>query len=72
MRETLYMGTLVATRYNSVTRVFYQRLLAASKAKKVALVACMRKLLTILNSKVKSGRYWDPQTITSWLTRRLL
>ena len=44
------MGTLVATRYNPVIRVFYQRLLVAGKAKKVALVACMRKLLTILNS----------------------
>ena len=47
------MGTLVATRYNPVIRVFYQRLLAAGKAKKVALVACMRKLLAILNSMVK-------------------
>ena len=64
VRATLYMGTLVATRYNPVIRVFYQRLLAAGKAKKVALVACMRKLLTILNSMVKSGRHWDPQTIT--------
>ena len=64
VRATLYMGTLVATRYNPVIRVFYQRLLVAGKAKKVALVACMRKLLTILNSMVKSGRHWDPQTIT--------
>jgi transposase len=64
VRAALYMGTLVATRYNSVIRVFYQRLLAAGKAKKVALVACMRKLLTILNSMVESGRHWDPQTIT--------
>ena len=59
----LYMGTLVATRSNSVIWIFYQRLLAAGKAKKVALVACMRKLLTILNSMVKSGRHLDPQTI---------
>ncbi len=64
VKATLYMGTLVATRYNPVIRVFYQRLLAAGKAKKVALVACMRKLLTILDSMVKSGRHWDPQTIT--------
>ena len=64
VRAALYMGTLVATRYNSVIRVFYQRLLAAGKAKKVALVACMRKLLTIPNSMVKSGRHWDPQTTT--------
>ena len=64
VRAALYMGPLVATRYNSVIRVFYQRLLAAGKAKKVALVACMRKLLTIPNSMVKSGRHWDPQTTT--------
>ena len=44
------MGALVATRYNPVIRVFYQKLLADGKVKKVALVACMRKLLTILNS----------------------
>ena len=64
VRAALYMRALVATRYNPVIRVFYQRLLAAGKAKKVALVACMRKLLTILNSMVKSGRHWDPQTTT--------
>ena len=58
------MGTLVATRYNSVIRVFCQRLLAAGKAKKVVLVACMHKLLIILNSMVKSGRHWDPQRTT--------
>ena len=48
VRGVLYMGTLTATRYNPVIRDFYQRLLAAGKTKKVALVACMRKLLTIL------------------------
>ena len=45
----LYTGTLVATRYNPVIWVFYQRLLAAGKAEKVTIVACMRKLLSILN-----------------------
>ena len=64
MRAALYMGTLVATRYNSAIRAFYQRLLAAGKARKGALVACMRKLLTILNSMVKSGQHWDPQATT--------
>ena len=64
VRAALYMGTLVATRYNPEIRVFYQRLLAAGKAMKVALVACMRKLLIILNSMVKSGRHWDPKTTT--------
>ena len=53
------MATLAATRFNPVIRVFYQRLLAAGKAKKVALVACMRKLLTILNAIVKSGTPWN-------------
>ena len=64
MRAALYTRLLVATRYNSVIRVFYQRLHAVGKAKKVALVACVRKLLIILNSMVKSGRHWDPQTTT--------
>ena len=53
VRATLYMGTLVASRYNPLIRTFYQRLLTAGKPKKVALVACMRKLLTILNSMIK-------------------
>ena len=48
VRGVLYMGTLTGTRFNPVISDFYQRLLAAGKAKKVALVACMRKLLTIL------------------------
>ncbi len=64
VRAALYMGALVATRYNPVIQVFYRRLLAAGKAKKVALVACMRKLLTILNSMVKSGQHWDSQPTT--------
>lgn len=50
VRATLYMATLVATRHNPVIRAFYARLLARGKAKKVALVAAMRKLLTILNA----------------------
>lgn len=55
VRHTLYMATLTATRYNPVIQVFYQRLLAAGKLKKVALVACMRKLLTILNAMVRDN-----------------
>ena len=62
MRTALYMATLAATRFNPVIRTFYQRLLAAGKAKKVALVACMRKLLTILNAIVKSGTPWNEKT----------
>jgi len=53
VREALYMGTLVATRFNPVIRTFYQRLLEAGKPKKVALTACMRKLLTILNAMAR-------------------
>jgi transposase len=49
VRTVLYMGTLVATRYNPQIKAFYERLLAAGKGKKVALTACMRKLLTMLN-----------------------
>ena len=60
VRAVLYMGALVATRHNPVIRSFYQRLLAAGKPKKLALTACMRKLLTILNSMVKSGQPWNP------------
>lgn len=58
VRTTLYMAALVATRHNAVIRAFYQRLVAAGKPKKVALVACMRKLLTILNAMLRDGRPW--------------
>jgi transposase len=60
VRAALYMAALVATRCNPTIRNFYQRLVVAGKAKKVALVACMRKLLTILNSMLKHNRPWDP------------
>ena len=58
VRSALYMCTLVATRHNSIIRTFYQRLLAAGKPKMVALIACMRKLLTILNSMFKHNSPW--------------
>ncbi len=60
MRSTLYRATIVATRHNPLIRVFYQRLLAAGKPKKVALVACMRKLLTILNAMLHQQTPWAP------------
>jgi transposase len=53
-RAVLYMATLVATRSNATIKAFYQRLLTAGKLKKVALVACMRKLLSILNATMRS------------------
>lgn len=59
VRHALYMATLVAVRYNPVMRVFYERLVNAGKPKKVALVAGMRKLLTILNAMVKHNKSWD-------------
>ena len=60
VRAVLYMGALVASRFNPVIRTFYQRLLAAGKPKKLALTACMRKLLTMLNAILKTGQYWNP------------
>ena len=55
------MGTLRATRCNPVIRRFYERLLALGNAKKVALVACMHKLLTILNAMLKHQAPWQAQ-----------
>ena len=60
VRAVLYMGALLATRCNPVLRSVYQRLLASGKPKKLALTACMRKLLTILNSMVRNSERWDP------------
>jgi transposase len=65
VRAVLYMAALVASRRNAVIRVFYKRLRDAGKAPKVALVACMRKLLTILNAMIKHKTRWSemiPQT----------
>ncbi|RDJ98942.1 IS110 family transposase [Paraburkholderia lacunae] len=59
VRRVLYMAALVAARHNPAIMLFYRRLVEAGKPKKVALVACMRKLLTILNAMVKAGRPWD-------------
>jgi transposase len=64
VRAALYMAALVASRYNPVIRDFYQRLCSMGKPKKVALTACMRKLLVILNSMVKHGREWQPNLKT--------
>lgn len=59
VRRPLYMAALVATRCNPTLRTFYARLLAAGKPKKVALTACMRKLLVILNAMVRDQRPWS-------------
>lgn len=59
VRSVLYMATLSAIRHNPTIRAFYQRLKAAGKAGKVAIVACMRKLLTILNAMLRDHRPWQ-------------
>jgi transposase len=60
VRRALYMATLTATRHNPAIRAFYEHLLAAGKLKKVALIACMRKLLAILNAMAKTHTKFDP------------
>ena len=60
VRRALYMATLAAIRFNPIIACFYKRLVDAGKPKKVALVACMRKVLTILNAMVKAGKPWNP------------
>ena len=60
IRSTLYMATLSAVHHNKPIKTFYLRLVANGKLKKVALVACMRKLLTILNSMTKNNTEWNP------------
>ncbi len=58
VREALYMGALIASRFNPAIKEFYERLVASGKPKKVALVACMRKLLTILNAVMRERTPW--------------
>jgi transposase len=60
-RTALYMAALVGSRHNPVLRPYYQRLRQAGKPAKVALTACMRKLLVILNTMLKEGRCWEPR-----------
>ena len=59
VRAALYMAALTASRYNPIIKAFYHRLCEAGKARKVALTACMRKLLIILNSMVKHRQTWN-------------
>ncbi len=61
VRSVLYMAALAAKKYNPVIRTFYERLLKQGKEKKVALTACMRKLLVILNAMLRSNQPWHPQ-----------
>jgi transposase len=59
VRTVLFMATLCAVQHNPVIRGFYRRLLAAGKHKKVALVACMRKMIVLLNAMVRDGTCWE-------------
>jgi transposase len=59
VRTVLFMATLSAVQHNPVIRAFYQRLVAAGKHKKVALVACMRKMMGLLNAMLRDGKSWD-------------
>lgn len=59
VRKALYMATLVATKFNSKIKRFYQRLCAAGKAKKTAIIACMRKLLICMNAMIKNNQPWS-------------
>ena len=65
VRTVFDMGTLVATRFNPQSKAFDERLLAAGKIKKVALSACMHKLLTMLNAMLKHRTPWQPQEVQS-------
>lgn len=62
LRSVLYMSTLSAVRFNPIIRAFYERLRSAGKAYKVAMTACMRKLLTILNAMVKNHTPWQAES----------
>jgi len=63
VRKAIYMAALVASRHNEVIRAFYQRLVEKGKPKKVALVACMRKMLLILNAMIKDMKIWQPTSV---------
>lgn len=63
VRAKLYMAALSALKHNPVIRSFYERLLAKGKLQKVALTACMRKLLVILNAMIRDMEPWQPRPI---------
>ena len=65
IRRILYMATLVATRWNSRIKAFYLSLLERGKPKKLAITACMRKFLTILNSMMKNNQTWNQHLLSS-------
>ena len=64
VRRVLYVAALVGTRFNPVLKAFYLRLQGAGKSKKVALVACMHKLLVILNAIARTKSPWNSEIAT--------
>lgn len=68
VRSALYMAALACTRFNPVIRAFYERLLERGKTKKVALAACMRKLLVILNAMIRDEQPWNPSVCRKQIT----
>ncbi|AKV66492.1 hypothetical protein MICAF_3680006 [Microcystis aeruginosa PCC 9807] len=69
IRATLYMGAVVAMGHNPVIKAFYERLVGRGKSKKLALTACVRKILVILNAMVRQNQPWQQQTIYSLVPR---
>jgi transposase len=65
LRSTLYMAALSATQFNPVIRPFYQQLVDRGKDKKLALTACMRKLLVMLNAMMRDNQPWNPDLSSS-------
>ena len=65
VRSALYIATLVGTRFNPVLKTYYHRLLALGKRKKLAVVACMRKLLVILNAMVRNKKPWKTNNLAT-------
>ncbi|MGF1845424.1 transposase, partial [Vibrio clamense] len=63
VRTVMYMAMMSAIQCNPVFKVTYERLLAAGKPKKVAIVACMRKMVVILNSMLRDGVMWDKNSV---------
>ena len=61
IRSVLYMAALVAVRFNPIIKAFYKRLRDKGKLKKVALTACMHKILIVLNAMMKNNSSWKPQ-----------
>lgn len=71
VRSVLYMAALSASRHNPVIRSFYERLIQAGKVAKVALVACMRKMLTILNAMIRDGQPWSQDYVRTSVVKEL-